>query len=326
MNKTFYNKWQELLDLKIDDSRVVITNCFLSLEAKTRLYIGRSLEAQFVYIEFAKSSLDNLNLPIVKGLETIRVSEPKIDKTKDYIKISNKTNNKELFVAFSSSLYDLLVNTTDYYSAYNALVITIKEYQSFFSNVNISLSLQEEQGLCAELIELSALIDKKGEDVVMNWMGPSRNKRDFLFDKTALEIKSTLGQVDSSILISNENQLTLSFPYTLEKLFLKVYILEKSKDGIDIVSTAQEILSKLSNINNKSCFIVNLLKMKVDLKSYKCKYHFSIQDAKRYSVVEPFPKISKEMLAKGIFNVKYRVHLDAIKEFEITEEELYEQL
>ena len=44
------------------------------------------------------------------------------------------------------------------------------------------------------------------------------------------------------------------------------------------------------------------------------------------SVVEPFPKISKEMLAKGIFNVKYRVHLDALKEFEITEEELYEQL
>ena len=71
-------------------------------------------------------------------------------------------------MAFSSSLYDLLVNTTDYYSAYNALVITIKEYQSFFSNVNNSLSLQEEQGLCAELIELSALIDKKGEDVVKN--------------------------------------------------------------------------------------------------------------------------------------------------------------
>lgn len=218
------------------------------------------------------------------------------------------------------------MTTRDYCAAFNALAQTIKDYRAFFSNLNVSLSLQEEQGLCAELLELSKLIDEKGEDVVQCWFGPSKNKRDFLFGTNALEVKSTLGQLDPSILISNENQLTLTFPYNLSNLFLKVYILEKAEGGINVVSCAQEILTKLRNIKNQTFFNVNLLKMKIDLKSYRNKYFFSLQATKQYRILEDFPKITKEMLPSGVFGVKYRIHLDSIKPFEITEREIYERL
>ena len=325
MSKTIYDKWRELIDLKIEDSKIIISNFFLSLFTKTKLYLGKSTEAQLIFLEFEKGVLNKVELPELKGLEICQSVEPTIDKTKEYIKIRNRTSNIELFVAFSSSLCDALVETGDYYSAFNALVLTIKEYRAFFSNMNVSLSLQEEQGLCAELLELSKLIDKKGEDVVQSWAGPSRNKRDFLFETKALEVKSTLGQLDSSILISNENQLTLSFPCNLSSLFLKVYILEKSKIGVNVISCAQDVFAKLHNINNQNFFNINLLKMKVDLKSYKNKYFFSQQAVKQYRILDNFPKITKEMLPMGIFNVKYKIHLDSIKQFEITEEELYEQ-
>lgn len=326
MSKTIYDKWRELLDLKVEDSKVIISNFFLSLSTKTKLYLGVSSESQFIYLEFEKGILDKVELPELKGLEIGISTEATIDKTKEFIKIRNRTNNVELFVAFSSSLCDALLESSNYFEAFNALAQTIKEYRSFFANLNMSLSLQEEQGLCAELLELSKLVDEKGEDTVQCWAGPSRNKRDFLFNTKALEVKSTLGQLDSSILISSENQLTLSFPHNLSSLFLKVYILEKAKTGISVVSCAQEVLAKLQNINNKTFFNINLLKMKVDLGSYKSKYFFSLQAVKQYKILDDFPKITRETLPTGVFNVKYRIHLDAIKQFEITEGDLYGQL
>lgn len=326
MNKTIYDKWRELLDSKIEDQQIIISNYFLSLKTKTKIYIGRSSDSQFIYLEFEQNVLDNVELPELKGLEISLSCEPTIDKTKQYIKIRNKTNNVELFIAFSSSLCDSIIDTIDYYSAFEALDLVIKEYRSFFTKESKSLSLQEEQGLCAELLELKNLISIKGEDVVQCWAGPSRNKRDFLFGSKALEVKSTLSQIDSSILISNENQLAQSFPHSLTNLFLRVYVLEKSMDGFDVVSCAKEILPLLHSINNKSFFIVNLLKAKIDLDVYKSKYHFTLQKAKQYEVLANFPKITNDVLPGGVFSVKYRIHLDAIKDFEITEEGLYGKL
>ena len=154
MSKTIYDKWRELLDLKIEDSKTIISNFFLSLSTKTKLYLGRSADTQFLFLEFEKEILNKVELPELKGLEICQSVEPTIDKTKDYIKIRNKTNNVELFIAFSSSLCDALIDAVDYYSAFNVLVQTIREYRSFFSEMNTNLSLQEEQGLCAELLEL----------------------------------------------------------------------------------------------------------------------------------------------------------------------------
>lgn len=175
MSKTIYDKWREL-DLKVEDSKVIISNFFLSLSTKTKLYLGVSSESQFIYLEFEKGILDKVELPELKGLEIGISTEATIDKTKEFIKIRNRTNNVELFVAFSSSLCDALFESSNYFEAFNALAQTIKEYRSFFANLNMSLSLQEEQGLCAELLELSKLVDEKGEDTVQCWAGPSRNK------------------------------------------------------------------------------------------------------------------------------------------------------
>lgn len=325
MSKTIYEKWRELLDAP-EDSNVHISNFFLSLNAATKLYLGINQDSQFIFVEFDKSILNNVSFPELKGLEIEVCLEPSIDGSKEYVKIKNKTTNVDLFIAFSSSLYDLLIDTVDYYSAFISINLVIKEYMDFFSNEKKGLSLKEEQGLIAELLELSHLIDIKGENVVKCWMGPSRNKRDFLFEENALEVKSTLGQVDSSIQISNEAQLDCSIPANISSLFLKVYILEKVEQGIDVVSCANTIMTKLNNLANRNLFIVNLLKLKVDLSSYKCKGAFSVQESFQYHISPSFPKISKDSLPNGIFSVKYRIHLDAIKPFAISEEDLYGQL
>ena len=45
----------------------------------------------------------------------------------------------------------------------------VKEYKDYFSNPNHSLSKIEEQGLCAELLELARMIEVKGENALLNW-------------------------------------------------------------------------------------------------------------------------------------------------------------
>ena len=57
-----------------------------------------------------------------------------------------------------------------------------------------------------DIDELKNNIVKYGEKTLLNWQGPNKNKRDFVFDKTAVEIKSTGSQIDPNILISNENR------------------------------------------------------------------------------------------------------------------------
>ncbi|UKI51883.1 MAG: hypothetical protein L6V79_06920 [Clostridium sp.] len=100
--------------------------------------------------------------------------------------------------------------------------------------------------MCAELLELSKLVDEKKEKILSNvGLDQVETKGISCSIQKLLKLNQPWGQLDSSILISNENQLTLSFPHNLSSLFLKVYILEKAKTGISVVSCAQEVLAKL---------------------------------------------------------------------------------
>ena len=128
-------------------------------------------------------------------------------------------------------------------------------------------------------------------------------------------------QIYDSIIkqFQHEGNLFDAQPYGMG-LINKTYLIKtKSKDG-----KINKYL--LQNINNKTFFNINLLKMKVDLGSYKSKYFFSLQAVKQYKILDDFPKITRETLPTGVFNVKYRIHLDSIKQFEITEGDLYGQL
>ena len=65
--------------------------------------------------------------------------------------------------------------------------------------------------------------------------------------------------------------------------------------------------------------------MKVDINTYKPGYKFSLQETRFYRIVEDFPKITKNILPGVIFDVKYRLKLDTLRNFEINEDEaIYE--
>lgn len=325
MLKNVFEKWEEV-KLQCSKDKKFITSYYLGNNTAAKIFFGIDNEKLCIYLEFTKEVLVDLEIPKLNGMLIDVVSEPIIDENKKYILIRNESQNEEIFEAFSSSMVDGLVNVTSYYDVYEVIKKVVKEYKDYFANPNKSLSKQEEQGLCAELLELSHLISKMGQRVVINWQGPAKNKRDFVFEESAIEIKSTLSQENTSVLINNENQLDCNYPQSLKNLFLKVYVMEDSDSGININKCIEDVLSKISIISLKNIFLSSLLKLKIDPHTYVSKYQFTVQKQNVYIIDDNFPAITSKSIPNMIYDVSYRLKLDGLDQYLIEEDKIYGML
>ena len=320
MSKSVIEIWVEVVKKSIVENYIL--EYYLSSKTKTRVYFGLIDAVKVIYLEFSKNALNACEALELKGLDISIQDVSVISPEKRYIVIKNVLGNDEIFLAFSSSLCDALLDIDSYFEAFNALKAVIKEYKDYFSNPNKTLSQQEEQGLCAELLQLEYLVKKFGEKVVINWQGPKRNKRDFVFEQTALEVKSTMAQTNTNILISNENQLDCNYPDKLKHLYLKFFIFELIDNGFTLIDCANKLLELVEDVNFKTMIVANLLKLKVNINTYKPVCKFAVQGTRFYEITNQFPKITKDMLSCEIFDVKYRLKLDALRTFETNEEDL----
>lgn len=324
---TVYEKWEELKSqyLRCEENQIV-TSYYLGGSSKAKIYFSILNTQLGIYLEFDKENLKNLDAPCLKGMK-IKVCDANfLDVQKEYIYIENVSQEEEIFEAFSGSLTDELLDSKTDYETYDALINTVKKYKAYFSNSNTYLTKVEEQGLCAELTELCNLIKNKGQEVVKNWLGPAKNKRDFVFESSSLEIKSTQSQGNPTILISNENQLDSGYPSKMDYLFLKVYLMEDREEGVNVNYCINAVLDVLDNVSYKKMFISNLMKLGINYEEYKARYFFSIEKEQSFLVNDEFPKIIKSSIPNQIHDVSYKLNLAGLDSFMIDEGEMYERL
>lgn len=314
MIKNVYSKWEDL-EKNLEGAESFVSEYFVSSQNPNKIYFGIEKSSKVIYLEFFHNEIMNYNTPNINGMDISIVSNDYINKEKLFLKIKNNLENEEIFISFSSTLTDALYESSSSYETLNIFEDIIKYYKDYFSNKNFQLSEKEEQGLCAELIELNDQIDKHGEHVVLNWLGPNKNKRDFVFDDYAIEIKSTKTQTNTSIHISNENQLDNTYPEGIKSLILKVFIMENNDNGFDVISCSKNILGKLSNTSIIKAFISKLLTLKINLEQYKPRAHFTLQAQNTYTINDKFPMLTSKNLPQGIHSIEYKITLDSIKEF-----------
>lgn len=317
MINDIYSKWKNLIAK--NDGKLTISAFYISKNCPSRLYFGFDGEKKYIYLEFDVAALASFKCPKAKGLDIEIVNIPEINTLSKFIQITNLDNKDEIFLAFCSTLYDELKECLTFYDVTESLFKTIRYYKAYFSNPNKPLSDEEEQGLYAELVFLERLISKKGEDVIKNWEGPNRNKRDFVFENKSIEIKSTTSQINPSIRISNELQLDSSYPENIN-LFLKVFLLEKVEDGDSLSQIAKRISNNLVDVEIKKIFLQKLLMNKVDYNLYQDSYFYSIQKEYFYHVTNEFPSIRKCQLDDHIFKVEYYISLHDLGIFSCEED------
>lgn len=316
MIKSIYEKWEEIEQKSASTNKSCIAAYYVGKTCPCAVYFAVVEGKKGVYIEFDAADLKGYKCPSVNGLVIEVRKEPKISQTKSYLYVENNVESQEIYLVFTSSLMDALAETTIPLGVIEAFENTIKDLRTYFSNSKKPLSEREEQGICAELLFLKETIEKHGENAVLRWMGPEKNKRDFVFDDYSVEIKSTVGQTRPNVLITNENQLDPTYPKDMEKLYLAVYLLEKNENGFNVISLAKEILGLLASVSNQHAFIGKLLMDRIELEDFEPKASFTFQMKKQYLVSKDFPSIRKSCIPSATFEVAYRLDLSQLASFE----------
>lgn len=318
MINDIYSKWKDLIAK--NDGNLSISAFYVSKQCPSKLYFGFDGEKKYIYLEFDPASLASFKCPKARGLDIEVVDIPQINNFSRFVQITNVDNKDEVFLAFCSTLYDELRECSTYFDVAEVLFKTIRYYKAYFSNPNKPLTDEEEQGLYAELVFLDRLISAKGEEVIKNWEGPNKNKRDFVFEEKSIEIKSTTSQINPSIRISNELQLDSSYPENIN-LFLKVFVLEKVEEGDSLSQIAKRISDNLVDVELKKLYIQKLLMNKVDYNIYQDTYYYSIQKERFYHVTDDFPSIRKSQLDDHVFKVEYYISLNDLDNY-VCEEDI----
>lgn len=314
MFKNTYSKWEELEKEVVKEGRNSVAEIYLSQKSHNRLYFGvDNKQIKHIYIEFNIDVLDSYNAPDLVGMKISKGKVAYIDRDKKFLIISNGMDTDDIFQAFASSLAEGIKNSPGDKETIEKLEETIKKYKNYFANCAEPLSDIQEQGLCGELLYLDEMVKTFGQGVVNNWLGPDKNKRDFVFDNFAAEIKTTLNQSETIIIVSNENQLDNS---NTEKLILVVYTLEKNPNGkVNVEALIKSVSENLTDIELYKIFVGKLIKAGVDPKTYKARNSYTVQSIKKFNVNNEFPCITKKNLPGAIYNVEYKLNLSTLRKY-----------
>lgn len=222
--------------------------------------------------------------------------------------------NQRFFDTFAKIAADV-ISYTMYVSneAEQVLIFCTKinSWKNIFSKgVTDILTSEEQVGLFGELEFIKTMINEgiHTSVVIDAWKGANAEDKDFLFNGTGVEIKSSIKQ-DKLVKISNIRQLdTTGF----SNLFLYNYSFVRTSGGkCTLSSQVDDIRSLLVGSPYLDEFEAKLLNVGYrdsDKDSYPLSYTISMEDI--YHVVDSFPRLTKAGIHESILDACYIVDLN----------------
>ena len=281
------------------------------------LYIAQDRKDNlYIFIEFESDvTLRTYTFPVIEGIR-LEISHDRIREDRKYLCVMKEDKcPPEIFISFSLSISEALKGISNDIKIIEKLENILNDYSNLFSLKKNSIGKSAEQGLFCELYYLQELIRKHGDEAVSFWCGPEKNKHDFVISslQQAVEIKSTAGQEQLIVSISNENQLSTA---GLKELKLIVYVVESLDTGNSVDQIINDVLKSITSVDLRKNFISKLAMVGVDPNVYEGEYRFRIDSSHVFVVDSSFPKISKDTIPSNIYDVKYRLNLSGLVESE----------
>jgi len=210
-----------------------------------------------------------------------------------------------------------MINELENYSGsdgYKELVSRYTQWKKMFSGSGKALSENEVLGLLGELLFLhSYSFAKYGVTEGLNgWSGPEPTHKDFSYGREWFEIKSINAYRDA-ISISSLEQLDSNYPG-----HLYVYEFEKmsqSFDGISLNKMVSSIARELEFDADRDLFFSKLKKVGYSYNDVYDNYVFNLIGTRAYFVDGRFPRIKREDIPNGVFNVSYQILLSLISAY-----------
>lgn len=228
-----------------------------------------------------------------------------------------KEVDRDLFEGLCRTLACSLEHATDSASSLALSLAHIRRWKAFLSGKSQHLSIEEVRGLFAEVVFLTELIDWRMScaSAVEAWIGPERSHQDFIFENTAVEVKSLSGAERSTVRISSEDQLeSLN-----DLLYLRVYRLSSLIDASGARSLNELIAAvqtRLDEAGAAEAFDRKLVAHGyAPLPDYD-QPRFVVSDVRSYYVCDDFPRLMRSQLPEGVAKVAYDIKLEAIASYQ----------
>ena len=233
--------------------------------------------------------------------------------------------DRDLFSGLCETLVSNLQPVTDTSTALAVALMHIKRWKAFLAGRKRRvLSPAEVRGLFAELQFLRVLYDGHltQSEAVNAWCGPEGVHQDYIFEDTAVEIKSLSGRERNSVKISSEDQLeALS-----SNLFLMIFRLTEQPDSdqsLSLNSLVTQIEQEMTDSHALEEFSMKLAANGyVEIREYD-EPAFLVSGQKCYRVRDEFPRLVRSELPGGVIRVGYEIELESILEFECVISEIW---
>lgn len=232
----------------------------------------------------------------------------------------------EIFDNVIQSIYDNIQNNLEA-DLFSTLYTVLDQWKNFFMRRRDGkLNLEEQMGLYGELYFLKNWLTRYPDAppvIIDAWKGPLMNRIDYVSNKTGVEIKTISPKLRDEIRISSELQ--LEHTPIIKDLYLYVLKLEKSEtDGESIFEIIEDIITMLNT--RAPTAVITLENLLLELRIIKEDYtenKFSLIEESAYKITNEFPKISPDMLPKGISHVSYSLSLSHCETFKADTDEVY---
>lgn len=223
--------------------------------------------------------------------------------------------DRDLFEGLCRTLARSLENASDSEGSLALALIHLRRWKAFMSGRGHHLSPEEVRGLFAELTFLLELIRHLGAtEAVGAWTGPERSHQDFIFENTAVEVKSLSGTERSSVRISSEDQLES----VNDNLFLRIYRLSNLPDSPNarsLNSLVADVQLELDSSKAVEEFDSKLAALAyAPLPEYDSPL-FVVSETISYRVEGEFPRLIRSQLPAGTSRVAYDIKLESISPY-----------
>lgn len=306
-----------IIKTKIDD--ISYLNCF----AATNRITGQRLYIMSVSKSLQIPELKNYRF---KGVEIFSIE---LDDSFEFNIYLLDNDLKEVFSMFIQNIIEEISNCNTEKEALNRTLNIVSKWKKLFDKINFNgLSIEQQKGLIGELLFLNYLLndEKTSANAVNAWTGAEQDfqAKDFTFGSIGVEIKFTSSK-QPKIKISSERQLDAE---NLSELFLILYATEAVKDdGISLNSIIEQTRQKISTEEERSVF-----NAKLQLNGYfdEDKEHYgrmySLKRTFVFKVTSDFPKIVKNQLPLGIYDISYSIEISALENFIVDIQQILEKI
>lgn len=238
--------------------------------------------------------------------------------------------DNELVNSFSVMCYDIAERSKRGETTEAAAVIAIESLRDWAALLKRrsqkGLSRNEVMGLWGELSSLDALlVSRPGNEyqIIKGWGGPNGEQRDIGFNGYRIEIKTQLSTRSIGLRISSLDQLD-DRGDQLKVILNRISPSDKGASLADLIaSITQRLLPSRSALSE--------FELKIELAGYDpdleaCKELFALDERINFTVSENFPRLTPGNIPPGIKSAEYEISGAAIAQFQISWDELVENL